>query len=158
VPAALHGQSLPATARQQSTLGAMGEWIRNLVLLNNANRWHSLRQIPGFWVIPKKYIVLPKKYFFHVLGCCLLGYHGWVHFGSYLLLYLHHTAQDGPSPHQATSSNTLGLVWAKRFRASLLPPSDPASQPWAAALWLTRPAWHSGADKQHDPAFVAHKQ
>jgi hypothetical protein len=31
--------------------------------LNIANR-DSLSKIPGFWVIPKKYIVIPKKYFF----------------------------------------------------------------------------------------------
>jgi hypothetical protein len=48
------------------------EWIRNLVLLNNANR-DSLSKIPGFWVIPKKYIVIPKKYFFRhcrLPRCC----------------------------------------------------------------------------------------
>jgi hypothetical protein len=45
-------------------LAPLREWIRNLVLLNNTNRSDSLGQIPGFWVIPKKYIVIPKKYFF----------------------------------------------------------------------------------------------
>jgi hypothetical protein len=38
--------------------------MRNLVLLNNANRCNSLSEIAGFWVIPKKYIVIPKRYFF----------------------------------------------------------------------------------------------
>jgi hypothetical protein len=32
--------------------------------LKNANKCNSLSQIPGFWVILKKYIVIPKKCFF----------------------------------------------------------------------------------------------
>jgi hypothetical protein len=52
------------------------EWIRNLVLLNNVNRWDSLSQIPGFCVIPKKYIVIPKKYFFQSPLINRTGYSG----------------------------------------------------------------------------------
>jgi hypothetical protein len=48
-------------------LAPLREWIRNLALLNDANRWDSIGQITGFWVIPKKYIVIPTKYFFQQL-------------------------------------------------------------------------------------------
>jgi hypothetical protein len=47
-------------------VGAIARINKESDTTNITNREDSQSKIPGFWVIPKKYIVISKKFFFHL--------------------------------------------------------------------------------------------